>query len=89
MCYTFLGLPNCKTAHAIVFYFKFKMESKKIKRQEEVPLCKQRLKMLKLKKRTDQEEESRSLLADSVESFSKQAEEVLHVETGATSSFTT
>ena len=45
--------------------------------------------MMKLKKKTNQEEESRSLLGDNAESFSKQPEEVLDVETGATSSSTT
>ena len=63
----------------IVFYFK--MESKKIKRDKMRYLSKRRLKMLKLKKKTDQEEKSRS--------FSKQPEEVLDEETGATSSSTT
>ena len=44
---------------------------------------------MKLKKKTNQEEKSRSLLGDNAESFSKQPEEVLDVETGATSSSTT
>ena len=44
--------------------------------------------MLNLKKKTDQEKESKSLLGDNAECFSKQSEEVLDVETGATSSST-
>ena len=52
-------------------------------------LSKRRLKMINLEKKTNQEEESRSLLGDNAESFSKQPEEVLDVETGATSSSTT